>query len=144
MTNICDLKPNMKNFNLTAIVLDVSPPTLTKDQNELRIVKVADKTGSVDVCVYNEIGALLQPSYICQFTRCYSNPHKSCLTVYTGRSGKVVKVGEFGMLFNELPNMSEPMTNEQMDQFYQGISGQSKPNAPPYSSSDGDPSRNNN
>ena len=32
---------------------------------------------------------------------------KGALTVYTGKVGEITKVGEFMMLFSELPNMSE-------------------------------------
>lgn len=33
---------------------------------------------------------------------------KGALTVYTGKVGEITKVGEFTMIFSELPNMSLP------------------------------------
>lgn len=37
----------------------------------------------------------------------YTSVWKGALTVYTGKVGEITKVGEFMMLFSEVPNMSE-------------------------------------
>lgn len=36
--------------------------------------------------------------------------HKGILILYIGRTGKLQKIGEFCMLFSEMPNMSEHST----------------------------------
>jgi ssDNA-binding replication factor A large subunit len=55
-----DLEPNQKGFSLMVIVLDVSKPTQTKDGHEVRSVRIADKSGSVNLSVWNEFGAVLR------------------------------------------------------------------------------------
>ena len=42
------------------------------------------------------------------FSTSYASNYKNQLTVYTGRGGKIVKIGEFAMNFCEVPFMSDP------------------------------------
>ncbi|XP_030034096.2 SOSS complex subunit B homolog [Manduca sexta] len=105
---IKDLKPGMKNINAVFIVLEVGPPTLTKEAREVRTLRVADATASVNLSVWDEPGALLQPGDIVRLTRGYASLWRAALTLYSGKSGDIQKVGEFCMLFNEQVNMSEP------------------------------------
>lgn len=107
---IKDLKPGMKNINAIFIVLEVGPPTLTKEAREVRTLRVADASASVNLSVWDEPGALLQPGDIVRLTRGYASLWRSALTLYSGKSGDIQKVGEFCMLFNEQINMSEPQT----------------------------------
>jgi ssDNA-binding replication factor A large subunit len=60
ITLIKDLKTNLKNINLQVIVLDICKPTQTKDGNEVRSVRVADRTGTINLSVWNDYGALLK------------------------------------------------------------------------------------
>jgi len=64
-TFIKDLKAGMKNLNLVFIVLDISRPTLTKEQHEVRTCKVADKTASINLSLWDEPGQLVQSGDIC-------------------------------------------------------------------------------
>ncbi|KAM3955818.1 SOSS complex subunit B homolog [Aphomia sociella] len=105
---IKELKPGMKNINAVFIVLEVGPPTLTKEAREVRTLRVADATASVNLSVWDEPGALLQPGDIVRLTRGYASLWRAALTLYSGKSGDIQKVGEFCMLFNEQVNMSEP------------------------------------
>ncbi|XP_026728522.1 SOSS complex subunit B homolog [Trichoplusia ni] len=105
---IKDLKPGLKNINAEFIVLEVGPPTLTKEAREVRTLRVADATASVNLSVWDEPGALLQPGDIVRLTRGYASLWRAALTLYSGKSGDIQKVGEFCMLFNEQVNMSEP------------------------------------
>ncbi|XP_041989115.1 SOSS complex subunit B homolog [Aricia agestis] len=105
---IKDLKPGLKNINAVFIVLDVGPPTLTKEAREVRTLRVADASACVNLSVWDEPGALLQPGDIVRLTRGYASLWRSALTLYSGKSGDIQKVGEFCMLFNEQVNMSEP------------------------------------
>ncbi|XP_076871409.1 nucleic acid binding protein 1b isoform X2 [Brachyhypopomus gauderio] len=85
--NICllkDLKPGLKNVNVVFIVLEIGRVTKTKDGHVLRSCMVADKSGSITLCVWDEVGALLQPGDIIRLT------HGFC------------------MVFSEVPNFSEP------------------------------------
>ena len=44
-------------------------PNKTKDGNDIRTVKVADKSGSINMSVWNEYGAVIQPGDIIRFTK---------------------------------------------------------------------------
>ncbi|XP_013197544.1 SOSS complex subunit B homolog [Amyelois transitella] len=105
---IKELKPGMKNINAVFIVLEVGPPTLTKEAREVRTLRVADASACVNLSVWDEPGALLLPGDIVRLTRGYASLWRNALTLYSGKSGDIQKVGEFCMLFNEQVNMSEP------------------------------------
>eukprot|EP00794_Sanderia_malayensis_P017506 gene17506-19256_t len=108
VVNIRDLKPGAKNLHLVFIVLDIGKPTKTKDGHEVRSCKVADRTASINASVWDESGSYLQPGDIIRFCKGYAQVWKNQLTIYTGRAGYLEKIGEFCMVFSEIPNMSEP------------------------------------
>ncbi|KAK9410825.1 SOSS complex subunit B2 [Crotalus adamanteus] len=58
---IKDIKPGLKNVNVVFIVLEIGRVTKTKDGHEVRACKVADKTGSITISVWDELGSLIQP-----------------------------------------------------------------------------------
>ncbi|XP_064483564.1 SOSS complex subunit B1-like isoform X2 [Ornithodoros turicata] len=107
-TSIRDLKPGMKNLNIVFIVLDIGRPNTTKEGHEVRTCRVADRTGSINVSVWDEPGTCLQQGDICKLTKGYASLWKSCLTLYTGKGGDIQKIGEFCLPFSETPFMSEP------------------------------------
>ncbi|XP_042310269.1 SOSS complex subunit B1 [Sceloporus undulatus] len=107
-TLVKDIKPGLKNLNLIFIVLETGRVTKTKDGHEVRTCKVADKTGSINISVWDDIGNLIQPGDIIRLTKGYASVFKGCLTLYTGRGGDLQKVGEFCMVYSEVPNFSEP------------------------------------
>ncbi|NWH67819.1 SOSB1 protein, partial [Geococcyx californianus] len=80
----------------------------TKDGHEVRTCKVADKTGSINISVWDDVGNLIQPGDIIRLTKGYASVFKGCLTLYTGRGGDLQKIGEFCMVYSEVPNFSEP------------------------------------
>ncbi|XP_072301450.1 SOSS complex subunit B2-like isoform X2 [Eucyclogobius newberryi] len=103
-----DVKPGSKNLNIVFIVLEIGRVTKTKDGHEVRSCKVADKSGSIAISVWDELGSLIQPGDIIKLTRGYASMWKGCLTLYTGRGGDLQKIGEFCMVYSEVPNFSEP------------------------------------
>nr|XP_056717518.1 SOSS complex subunit B2 [Euleptes europaea] len=105
---IKDIKPGLKNLNVVFIVLEIGRVTKTKDGHEVRSCKVADKTGSVTISVWDELGGLIQPGDIIRLTKGYASLWKGCLTLYTGRGGELQKIGEFCMVYSEVPNFSDP------------------------------------
>ncbi|KAJ7345522.1 hypothetical protein JRQ81_001472 [Phrynocephalus forsythii] len=105
---IKDIKPGLKNLNVVFIVLEIGRVTKTKDGHEVRSCKVADKTGSITISVWDELGSLIQPGDIIRLTKGYASLWKGCLTLYTGRGGELQKIGEFCMVYSEVPNFSEP------------------------------------
>ncbi|XP_033101918.1 SOSS complex subunit B1-A-like [Anneissia japonica] len=108
ITFVKDLRPGFKNINLIFIVLDIGNPTKTKDGHDVRSIKVADRTGAINLSIWDELGEAIQSGDIIRLTKGYASLFRGCLTVYTGTSGKIQKLGEFCMTFSELPNMSEP------------------------------------
>lgn len=89
--SIKDIKTGQKNLNVVFIVLEIGRVTKTKDGHEVRSCKVADKTGSITVSVWDEIGSLIQPGDIIRLTRGYASMWKGCLTLYSGRGGELQK-----------------------------------------------------
>lgn len=105
---IKDMRPGQKNVNVTFIVLEVSHPTVTKENREVRTVKVADPTGCINVSIWDEAGQLLVPGDIVRMTKGYLSIWRNCLTLYLSKGGDLQKINEFCMVFNEQLNMSEP------------------------------------
>lgn len=105
---IKDIKPGQKNLNVIFIILEIGAPTRTKDNHTVRSCKVADKTGSINISIWDEIGEMITTGDICRLVKGYTNIFKNCLTLYAGKNGGINKIGEFCMQFSEVPNMSEP------------------------------------
>lgn len=105
---IKDMRPGQKNINVTFIVLEVSHPTLTKENREVRTFKVADPTGCINASIWDEAGQLLVPGDIVRLTKGYVSVWRNCLTLYTSKGGDLQKINEFCMVFNEQLNMSDP------------------------------------
>ncbi|EHA99030.1 SOSS complex subunit B2 [Heterocephalus glaber] len=82
--------------------------TKTEDGHEVRSCTVADKRGSITISVWDEIGVLIEPGDIIRLIRGYASMWKGCLTLFTGREGELQKIGEFCMVYSEVPNFSEP------------------------------------
>uniref|UniRef100_A0A0K2VIQ4 Nucleic acid binding protein 2 [Alligator sinensis] n=1 Tax=Lepeophtheirus salmonis TaxID=72036 RepID=A0A0K2VIQ4_LEPSM len=75
---------------------------------QVRTVTVADRTGSVNLSVWDDPGKLINPGDIIRISKVYANVWKKCLTLYIGKGGELSKVGEFCLVFSETPFMSEP------------------------------------
>ncbi|CAD5121971.1 DgyrCDS10427 [Dimorphilus gyrociliatus] len=109
-----DIKNGSKDISLTFIILEIGKPNKTKDGHEVRSFKVADKTGVINLSVWDQYGELLQTGDICRLVRGYASYFKGALTLYHGKQGYIIKVGEFNMIFSETPNMSEVNPEEQI------------------------------
>ncbi|XP_029559425.1 SOSS complex subunit B2 isoform X2 [Salmo trutta] len=134
---IKDVKPGSKNLNIVFIVLEIGRVTKTKDGHEVRSCKVADKSGSIAISVWDELGSLIQPGDIIRLTRGYASMWKGCLTLYTGRGGDLQKIGEFCMVYSEVPNFSEPNPDLLAQNNQQNKTGKSdqRGNSPPNQNS---------
>lgn len=110
MENIAikDIRPGLKNINVVFIVLEVGVATVTKENREVRTFKVGDPTACINVSVWDEPGKLLVPGDIVRLTKGYASVWRQCLTLYSGKSGDIHKIGDFCLNFNEQLNMSEP------------------------------------
>ncbi|EZA57505.1 SOSS complex subunit B-like protein [Ooceraea biroi] len=105
---IKDIRAGQKNINVVFIVLEVSHPTITKENREVRTFKVADSTACMNVSIWDEPGQLLMPGDIVRLTKGYASVWRQCLTLYSGKTGDIQKIGEFCMVINEQVNMSDP------------------------------------
>ncbi|KTG39603.1 hypothetical protein cypCar_00014749 [Cyprinus carpio] len=128
-THVKDIKPGLKNLNVIFIVLETGRVTKTKDGHEVRTCKVADKTGSISVSVWDEVGGLIQAGDIIRLTKGYASVFKGCLTLYTGRGGELQKIGEFCMVYSEVPNFSEPNPEYLAQMNKTGLNDQSNTNS---------------
>ena len=50
---IRSLRPGLKDINVMVIVLDISRPNKTKEGHEVRSVKIADRTASINLSLYD-------------------------------------------------------------------------------------------
>lgn len=108
---IKDIRANLKNINVVFIVLEVGPATTTKENRVVRTFKVADSTACINVSVWDEPSSLLVPGDIVRLTKGYAAIWRQCLTLYSGKNGDILKIGDFCLSFNEHLNMSEPNPN---------------------------------
>lgn len=138
---IKDIRPGLKNINVVFIVLEVGAVTLTKENREVRTFKVGDPTASINVSIWDEPGKLLQPGDIVRLTKGYASVWRNSLTLYSGKNGEILKIGEFCMVFNEQLNMSEPNQNFTITQTVPAIVNNGAPNngGPPSISIPGAP-----
>ncbi|CAN7945536.1 unnamed protein product, partial [Ixodes pacificus] len=81
-TTIRDLKPGMKNLSIIFIVLEIGRPNMTKEGHEVRTCKVADRSGSINVSVWDEPGTCIQQGDICKLTKGPSGIKKYYLEEY--------------------------------------------------------------
>lgn len=66
-----------------------------------------------------------------KLTKGYASTFRGCLTLYSGKSGEIIKMGDFCMVFNEQVNMSEPVPQQNQTQAIQAnhISANSNTNS---------------
>ena len=81
-------------------------PNTTKDGNEVRTVRIADKTGSINLSVWNEHGSVLRDGDILRLNGCFTQIWKNSLQVKISNKGQIIKCGDFMMVFNETLDMS--------------------------------------
>lgn len=82
--------------------------TVTKENRVVRTFKVGDPTACINVSVWDEPGNLLAPGDIVRLTKGYASIWRHCLTLYSGKNGDIIKIGDFCLNFNEHLNMSDP------------------------------------
>lgn len=68
---------------LRIIFIVAGKPTRTKDGHDVRSCKVADKSGSVNVSVWDEAGGLLQTGDICKLTKGLVVALKTCIFLFS-------------------------------------------------------------
>ena len=102
---IRNLKPGMKDLSLMFIILEVGRPSKTKEGHEVRSARIADRSGSINLSVWDDLGKLVQSGDIVRMSKGYVNVWKNCLTLYLGKNSEFQKINEFCMVFSEVPFM---------------------------------------
>ena len=105
---IIDLAPCMQRICCKFIVLEVNNGITTKDGHVITTCRVADRTASINLSVWDEKGKAIKSGDILKLNKGYANVWKNVLTLYTGKAGQLTRVGEFSFLYSELPFLSEP------------------------------------
>lgn len=57
------------HLRVLVVIFTLGRVTKTKDGHEVRSCKVADKSGSIAISVWDELGSLIQPGDIIKLTR---------------------------------------------------------------------------
>lgn len=104
---IKDIRDGMKNINVMFVVLDRVGTTKTKENREIYSFKVADSSAAINCSIWDEPGKALIAGDIVRLMKCYVSIFRGCLTLYSGKSGELTRMGDFCMIFNETINMSE-------------------------------------
>jgi hypothetical protein len=100
------LQAGMKNVNITVIVLEVGAPRRTPQGNDVRTIRVADPTGSINMSVWNELGEFVNPGDLFRIRNGCTAVHRGCLALSLQKTGEMLKIGEFFMAYSDQPDMS--------------------------------------
>lgn len=91
-TVIGKLEPNQRQINLLVIVLRIQAnPQKTREGHEIHSFKVADRTGSVTLNVWNTAGQMIAPGDILRLQNCITQVFKNELCVKPGRSETIAR-----------------------------------------------------
>ncbi|KAI6651593.1 SOSS complex subunit B1-like [Oopsacas minuta] len=107
ITKIVDLMPGMSRICCKFIVLEVNNGITTRDGHIITTCRVADRTASINLSVWDDKGKAIKSGDILKLNKGYINLWKNVLTLYTGKAGQLTRVGDFAFLFSEHPFLSE-------------------------------------
>ncbi|XP_002991107.2 SOSS complex subunit B homolog [Selaginella moellendorffii] len=107
MLKVRDLRPSVgNNINTTFIILEKYNASRSDGGILMCIALVADSTASVHLQMWGAECDAFQPSDIVRLTNGIFSFHKANLVLRAGKKGLLEKIGEFSMVFVEIPNMS--------------------------------------
>ncbi|PVU84835.1 hypothetical protein BB559_007355 [Furculomyces boomerangus] len=104
---ISEFKPSMRGFDCEFIVLNCAIPTKLRDGGQVCKFKVSDKSGSIVLTLWGDSGEFIKPGDILRLEGAEAKLFKNTIFVTTSRYGKIKRIGENNMIFNELPFFSE-------------------------------------
>eukprot|EP00056_Hartaetosiga_gracilis_P007926 m.113949 g.113949 ORF g.113949 m.113949 type:complete len:115 (+) comp12806_c1_seq1:42-386(+) len=100
------LAPGLKNIDATFIVLQKVDDRILRDGKELVRYRVADKTGSVILPLFQPFIGHVQGGDILKLSNGYATIYEKRLHLYVG-PGTIQKIGEFTMTYTDSPDMSK-------------------------------------
>ncbi|CAO3654403.1 unnamed protein product [Mucor hiemalis] len=105
---IKDITPMSRNFNCEVIVLQrEGEPAVTRDGDSIFRYLVADKTGTIILSVWGEMGRNIKSGDILRISGVENKLRVGRLILSTPKLCKIRRVGQDTFLFVEKPNMSE-------------------------------------
>ena len=107
ISKIVDLTPGMLRICCKFIVLEVNNGITTRDGHIITTCRVADKSASINLSVWDDKGKAIKSGEIFKLNKGYTNLWKNVLTLYTGKAGQLTRVGDFTFLYSEHPFLSE-------------------------------------
>lgn len=105
---IKDLRPTaFNNINTLFIILEKGA-TVKNDKNlAMSICLAADQSAAVHLQLWGDECDFFQPGDIVRLTNGIFSSVRGNMVLRAGRKGKLEKVGEFTMVYTEIPNMSK-------------------------------------
>jgi hypothetical protein len=105
---IIDIKPYDKNIDIKIIMLQLISKNKLKNEVTITQFQVADYSGSIYCNFFDDVGDRLNEGDILFLKSAYATIFKNNLILYTSKPGlgQIIKIGEYFMIFTEIPNMS--------------------------------------
>ncbi|KAJ1949086.1 hypothetical protein FBU59_001303 [Linderina macrospora] len=97
----------MRGFDCEVIVLETAVPTTTRDGQTIHSFIVADRTASIMMNIWGDDGKHIRNGDILRLEGAEAKLFKGFLQLTTTRYGKIRRVGEDTMVFQEVPNISK-------------------------------------
>lgn len=104
---VANMIPGDKNIDICLILINLNSRNKIQDTTITQFIG-ADDSGSLWVNIYGEPGMQLKEGDIIFLKGAYTSLFKDNMILYAAKPGygKLFKIGEFFMLFKEMPNMS--------------------------------------
>ncbi|CEF64604.1 SOSS complex subunit B homolog [Strongyloides ratti] len=103
---IASLVPQMPAVNLEFMVLEKGEIQTAANRRIFVVVKIADKTGSCQLTIWNEFAEFVRIGDICRLADGIVQVYKGKLGVVCGKNSKIMKFGEFFLNISEVPDVS--------------------------------------
>ena len=97
----------MKQLDVQLIILQREETRPVKDGQVVHVFLAADQTGSVLLNLWNELGKDISSGDIVKIHNAYTSLYRGSLRLHGSKGGRTKRIGEFTMLFNETPCMSQ-------------------------------------
>jgi hypothetical protein len=115
---ICDIKPYDKNIDIKILVLQLLSRNKSKNDIKITTFLVADYSGSINCNFFEDVGEMINEGDILFLKSAYASIFKNNLILYTSRPGfgQIIKLGEYFMLYTEIPNLSVVNWRREIDE----------------------------
>ena len=103
---IVGLKPGMKGLHVQVIVLDKVETTKVREGHTIHHYLVADSYAAIHLSLWDSLGEAVKIGDILRISGGWCSLHNQFLHLYSSKNGRVVRVGQYTMLFTEHINLS--------------------------------------